>query len=70
MSTYPIFKNNKNETLVFYACAKNANSSAKLFFAKHLGIENNFFFIEDDIPKHKTKESLDVIEKHFGKIHN
>jgi len=57
MSTYPIFKNKKNETLVFYSCPKNANTSAKLFFAKHLGIEDNFYFIQDEIPKFKYNES-------------
>jgi len=67
MSTYPIFENKKKQTLVFYACAKNANSSAKLFFAKHLGIENKFFFIEDKIPKYKTKESLNLIKNYDGK---
>ena len=67
MSTYPIFKNKANKTLVFYACAKNANTSVKLFFTKHLGIENNFFFIEDNIPKHRTKESQAYIKKNTGK---
>tara|TARA_Y100000590_G_scaffold464593_1_gene634420 strand:- start:220 stop:876 length:657 start_codon:yes stop_codon:yes gene_type:complete len=57
MSTYPIFKNKKNETLVFYSCPKNGNTSAKLFFAKHLGIENNFYFTQDQIPKFKYEES-------------
>ena len=37
---YGIFKNKKtNKTLVYYPCPKNANTSAKLFFAKHLGID-------------------------------
>ena len=57
MPTYPIFNNTKNESLVFYSCPKNANTSAKLFFAKHLGIDKNFYFIQDDIPKYKTEES-------------
>ena len=63
MSTYPIFNNKDNKTLVFYACAKNANTSAKLFFAKHLGIENNFYFTEDDIPRYKTRESLNLVKE-------
>jgi len=63
MSTYSIFKNKNNKTLVFYSCAKNANTSTKLFFAKHLGLENNFFFIEDEIPKYKNEESLNLIKK-------
>ena len=67
MSTYPIFNNKDNKTLVFYACAKNANTSAKLFFAKHLGIENNFYFIEDDIPRYKTRESLNLAKENVGK---
>lgn len=57
MSTYPIFSNNKKQTLVFYSCPKNANTSVKLFFARHLGIENNFYFIEDEIPKYMKEES-------------
>ena len=63
MATYPIFNNKKNETLVFYSCPKNANTSAKLFFAKHLGIEKNFYFIQDEIPKFKKKESLKKIQE-------
>ena len=63
MSTYPIFQNNKEETLVFYSCPKNANTSAKLFFAKHLGIEKNFYFIQDEIPKFKKDQSQKKIEE-------
>ena len=40
MSKYIIFENKKGESLVYYPCAKNANSSAKLFFIKQLGKEN------------------------------
>tara|TARA_B100000686_G_C16359210_1_gene746870 strand:+ start:83 stop:718 length:636 start_codon:yes stop_codon:yes gene_type:complete len=39
--------------LVYYPCPKNANSSAKLFFADHLGIKNNFIFVSDKIPAFK-----------------
>lgn len=67
MSTYPIFKNKKNKTLVFYSCAKNANTSCKLFFAKHLAIDKKFFFIEDEVPRHLLKESSLSINKNVGK---
>ena len=42
---YPVFVNKKtNEKLAFYPVKKNANSSAKLFFASHLGLVDKFFF--------------------------
>ena len=56
---YPvIFNKNTNKKLVFYPVKKNANSSAKLFFASHLGLEDKFFFIEDDIPRFKQTKEL------------
>ena len=56
-SVYGIFTNNQTkEKLVFYPCPKNANSSAKLFFAKHLNIENKFLFLSDVTPEHKLKK--------------
>ena len=59
MSKYGIFNNKNKETLVFYPCPKNANSSAKLFFIKHLGLENEYIFLSDDIPRYKqTKTDL------------
>ena len=64
---YAVFINKKNKKkLVFYPVAKNANTSAKLFFIRHLGLEENFFYIED-IPRYKhTKAMYDI---HIGK-HN
>ena len=56
---YGIFTNTKtNKSLVYYPVAKNANSSAKLFFLKHLNLQDNFFFIEDDVPRHAHNEKL------------
>tara|TARA_B100001245_G_C22805789_1_gene388239 strand:- start:42 stop:692 length:651 start_codon:yes stop_codon:yes gene_type:complete len=53
-SVYGVFRNkNTNKTIVYYPCPKNANTSAKSFFLKHLGIENNFKFVGDKIPKYK-----------------
>ena len=67
-STYGIFKNKKSgKKLVYYPCPKNANSSAKLFFAKHLGIENKFFFIEDDIQGFNKKKYSEYENKHKDK---
>ena len=51
-SYYPRFKNNKKQFLVYYPCKKNANSSAKLFFIRHLGYEEKVYFIEDNVPRH------------------
>ena len=64
MSNYGIFKNKKGKTLVFYPCPKNANSSAKLFFAQHLDLANNFVFVSDEIPRYKQEI------KHFGEKKN
>ena len=51
---YPVFTSHKSgKKLAFYPVKKNANTSSKLFFASHLGIEDKFFFIEDEIPRFK-----------------
>jgi hypothetical protein len=64
MSNYGIFKNKKGKTLVYYPCPKNANSSAKLFFAQHLDLANNFIFVSDEVPRYKQEK------KHFGNKQN
>ena len=62
-SVYGIFKNkNTNKTIVYYPCPKNANTSAKLFFLRHMNLENNFIFIGDKIPSYK-QEIRDFGEK-------
>ena len=65
-SDYGIFINKRtSKKLAYYPVKKNANSSSKLFFLKHLGLENQFYFIEDDLPRYKhTKEMYD---KYKGK---
>ena len=56
MSSYGFFENKeKTKKLVFYPCPKNANSSAKMFFAKHLNIDQNFIFVGDKIPRFLQK---------------
>ena len=50
---YPKFENKKKQFLVYYPCKKNANSSAKLFFIKHLRLEEKVYFIEDNIPRYQ-----------------
>ena len=56
-STYGVFTNKKNnKTLVYYPCPKNANTSAKLFLIKHLGLEDKFIFLGDKIPLYKQKK--------------
>ena len=57
-SNYVIFSNKTNKTLVFYPCPKNANTSVKLFLAKHIGVDNNFSFIGDNIPKYQQDKSF------------
>ena len=61
---YAIFTNrNRNKKLVYYPVAKNANSSTKLFLLRHLGLENKFYFIEDEIPSHQiTKKTIEKYE--------
>ena len=51
-SYYPRFKNNKKKYLVYYPCKKNANTSATLFFMRHIGFEDKVYFIEDKVPRH------------------
>ena len=52
MSKYAIFTNKTtNKKLVFYPCPKNANTSAKMFFAKHLNVDKHFLFLGDVIPQ-------------------
>ncbi len=52
MSKYAIFTNKtSNKKLVYYPCPKNANTSAKMFFAKHLKIDKHFLFLGDEIPQ-------------------
>ena len=62
---YAVFSNKKTgKKLVYYPVAKNANTSVKLFFIRHLGIEEKFFYLED-IPRYQhTKE---MYEKNTGK---
>ena len=56
---YPVFTSNKNgKKLAFYPVKKNANTSSKLFFASHLGIEDNFFFLEDEMPRFKQTKKM------------
>jgi len=52
MSKYAVFTNKyNNKKLIYYPCPKNANTSAKMFFAKHLNIEKNFLFLGDETPQ-------------------
>ena len=55
--SYAIFQNKKTEKkLVYYPVAKNANSSAKLFFLKHLKIDKNYYFLGDKVPEYKINK--------------
>ena len=67
--TYAIFQNrNTGRKLVYYPVAKNANSSAKLFFLKHLKIDKNYYFLSDKIPEYKVNE--DSKYKNLDKKYN
>jgi len=58
-AVYPVFTSRKNgKRLAFYPVKKNANTSSKLFFASHLGIEDKFFFLEDEIPRFKQTKKM------------
>jgi hypothetical protein len=64
-NTYGVFTNNNlNKKLVFYPCPKNANSSAKLFFIKHLKLEDSFYFLSDDVPEYKLNKKNKRPGKH------
>ena len=55
--TYAIFQNrNTGRKLAYYPVAKNANSSAKLFFLKHLKIDKNYYFLGDKVPEYKINQ--------------
>ena len=70
-AVYPVFINKKNkEKLVFYPVKKNANTSSKLFFASHLGIEDKFFFIEDQLPRFKQTKKMHASFKNKSNLIN
>jgi len=63
-SYYAIFENKTSgKKLIYYPCPKNANTSAKLFFAKHVGIEDKFIFLSDKIPQYKQSRHMFQKEK-------
>ena len=67
--TYAIFQNrNTGKKLVYYPVAKNANSSAKLFFLKHLKLDKNYYFLSDKVPEYKINE--DSKYKNLDKKYN
>ena len=67
--TYAIFQNrNTGRKLVYYPVAKNANSSAKLFFLKHLKLDKNYYFLSDKIPEYKI--NVDSKYKNLDKKYN
>ena len=67
--TYAIFQNrNTARKLVYYPVAKNANSSAKLFFLKHLKMNKNYYFLSDKVPEYKVNE--DSKYKNLDKKYN
>ena len=60
-----ITNQNTKKKLVYYPVAKNANSSVKLFLIKHLGVEDNFYNLDNTLPRYlQTKK---IHEKYKGK---
>ena len=56
MSKYAVFTNKTtNKKLIYYPCPKNANTSAKMFFAKHLNVDKHFLFLGDETPQIEQK---------------
>ena len=61
---YAIFQNKKTDKkLVYYPVAKNANSSAKLFFLRHLKIDKNYYFLGDKVPEHEFNQNDKLYSK-------
>ena len=58
MSVYGVFINKKTKKrLVYYPVPKNANSSVKLFFARHIGLDHHYLFLGDSKPLYKIKKT-------------
>ena len=65
MSKYAVFTNKTtNKKLIYYPCPKNANTSAKMFFAKHLNVDKDFLFLGDEIPQ------IEQTPDHYGSKQN
>ena len=61
MSKYAVFTSKtSNKKLIYYPCPKNANTSAKMFFAKHLNVDKHFLFLGDEIPQ------IEQTPDHYG----
>ena len=59
--TYAIFQNRSTgRKLVYYPVAKNANSSAKLFFLKHLKIDKIIIFFLIKYQNIKLMKTLNI----------
>ena len=61
-STYAVFKNAEEKSLIYYPCPKNGNTSAKLFLAKHLGVEDKF------IPQGKVSELYNYAKLDLARV--
>ena len=69
MSTYAIFHNKlTKKKLIYYPCPKNANTSAKMFFARHCNVEKDYLFLGDDIPQKKQTAAHYLGKKNIIKI--
>tara|TARA_B100001057_G_scaffold294917_1_gene295038 strand:+ start:123 stop:776 length:654 start_codon:yes stop_codon:yes gene_type:complete len=69
--TYAIFQNkNTGRKLIYYPVAKNANSSAKLFFLKHLKMDKNYYFLSDKVPEYKINEGskFKMLDKKYNLV--
>jgi len=54
----------ENQTLLYYPVPKNANSSLKLFFIRHLGNEKDYLFLSDKAPEYTFRDLFqDILKK-------
>jgi hypothetical protein len=57
MSTYLVFHNPiLDKKLIYYPCPKNANTSAKMFFATHGKVNKKYVFMGDLVPEKNQKD--------------
>ena len=57
------------QKISFLSCSKKCKHISKIFLAKHLGIEEKFYFLEDKIPRFKlNKELLKNYKKKYNII--
>ncbi len=59
-------KDNFVQSFAFYPVKKNANTSAKIFFAKHLNLDHKFYYIDDAIPRYQVYTNQKALKFMFS----